>query len=180
MDPFIGEIRPFGFDFAPRGWAQCNGQLLPIQQYSAVYALLGVQFGGDGRTTFGLPNLQSRVPMGAGAGSGLTPRIQGQSAGTDTITLTAAQIPTHTHTLSAQGSDANQLGAAGMSLGKPVTKSGKVSTPFAAYAPGQAPNATLAPQALPPSGSGAPHENDQPYQVLNYCIALMGIFPPRA
>lgn len=171
-EPFLGEIRTFGFNYAPRGWAQCNGQLLPISQYSALFALLGTQFGGDGVRTFRLPDLQGRVGINQGQGPGLSFRSMGEAGGAESVTLQVSQLPAHTHP--AIGSSAG---------GDSLTPSGSVWAPDAAggsapYSTGT-PDVALAAQAIGPAGSGLPHENVQPYLVLNFCIALEGIFPSR-
>lgn len=162
-EPFLGEIKMVSFGFAPRGWALCNGQELLINQNSALFSLLGTRFGGNGQTTFALPNLQGRVPIHAGGGFTLA-----QYGGEDAHTLTQGEMPAHTHTLTASAgaatavSPANNFWADG---GLP------------AYA-GTA-NATLAPEAIRSAGGGQPHENRSPYTVVNFVIALAGIFPTR-
>lgn len=170
-DPYIGEIQIYGFTFNPRGWAFCNGATQSIAQNSALFSLLGTTYGGDGMTTFGLPNLQGRTPIGISQGPGLSNRTLGEMAGTESVTLTATQMPGHTHALQAY------LG----SQNRSATPTGGVmlSSPAAtrAFVPNTAGNTTLHPSALTPVGGGQPHENRQPYLVLNYCIALEGIFP---
>lgn len=172
-DPYIGEIQIYGFNFAPRNWAFCNGQLLGIAQNSALFSLLGTNFGGDGQVTFGLPNIQDRVTIGASQGPGLSQRVLGEMAGSETVTLVGAQMPEHAHALSAY------LGSENRS----ATPSGSVmlSSPGStrAFVPNTAGDTTLDPRALTPTGGGQPHPNMQPYLVLNYCISLQGIFPPR-
>jgi microcystin-dependent protein len=170
--PFVAEIRIFGFNFAPTGWALCNGQILPISQNTALFSLLGTTYGGDGKSNFALPNLQGSAPLDAGQGPGLSLRDLGESGGEQNVTLIQSELPVHTHT--AQGiasaggqgpaanawSDANQRG---------------INT----YTPSSGQNVALSPQALAPAGSDFPHNNMMPYLVLNFCIALQGIFPPR-
>lgn len=170
MDPFVGEVRVFGFDFAPRGWATCDGQLLPISQNTALFSLLGTNYGGDGRSTFGLPDLRGRAPMMWGQGPGLTMRMIGEAGGSPTATLTEAQIPAHTHTLAAASADGNSGDPDGRYLA--VTSGG---TPFS----GSTPNGSLATQAMTVAGGNQPHDNMQPHLLVTYCIALQGIFPPR-
>lgn len=168
MDPFIGELRLFGFNFAPNGWALCNGQLMSISQNTALFSLLGTMYGGDGRTTFGLPDLRGRVPLAFGQGPGLTTRTQGEVGGVEAVTLTAATLAPHGHTVAASSTATtkNPSGAV-----PSVTASG------AAY--GTTGDLAMSPSMIGGGGSGQPHENMQPYVVLNWCIALVGIFPPR-
>ena len=162
-EPFIGEIQVFPFGFAPRGWAQCNGQLLPINQNQALFSLLGTMYGGDGRTTFALPDLRGRVALGVGPGYS-----QGQQAGEEAHTLSVSEMPAHTHganASSAAPSTSNPAGAAWANAG---------ASSYAA-----SPNAPMAGNAVAPAGGGQPHENRSPYLTLNFCIALVGIFPSR-
>ncbi len=173
--PFIGEIQLFGFNFNPRGWAFCNGATLPIQQNTALFSLLGTTYGGNGQTTFQLPNFAGRAGCQQGQGPGLTPRSLGETFGTNTVTLTSTQIPQHNHGINAfsqsdatkkSGSPSN--GSALSSLGNGNAK------PFIA-----APiNTQFAPNMIQPSaGGGQPHQNQQPYLGVNFCIALQGVFP---
>lgn len=169
-DPFIAEIRIFAGNFAPRGHAFCNGQLLPLSQNSALFSILGTAFGGDGRTTVGLPNLQDRVPMHPGRGPGLTPRLLGERGGTPTETLSASQVPDHDHSLNAFSglSQANPDSSVGMGQTSLYATPGTtVDLPAAAV--GSAGN---------PSGAQS-HTNEQPYLTLNFIIALVGTFPSR-
>lgn len=171
-DPFIGQIMCAGFTFAPRGWAELNGQLLPISQNTALFALLGTTYGGNGQTTFALPDLRGRVPMHAGAAPGLTPRSQGESAGTETVTLTPNQLPPHTHGVTPMGSAADAtLQSPGGAV--PATKA---RTTLYAPGPGTVP---MAPLQTTPSGNGAPVPNMQPYLAIRCFIALEGVFPSR-
>ena len=166
--PFIGEIRIFAFTFAPKGWAQCNGQVLAISQNQALFALLGTMYGGDGITTFALPNLQGRVPAHIGGAAAIA---QGQALGAEVHTLSQSEMAAHTHPFgaitaaAATDSPADALPAA---TGSPL------------YASGQSPSVTLSPQMIGLTGGGQPHENRQPFLVLNVCIALTGIFPSRS
>jgi microcystin-dependent protein len=167
-DQYLGEIRAVGFNFAPVGWAACNGQLMPIAQNTALFSLLGTQYGGDGVTTFALPNLQDSTPVDQGNGTGLTPRAIGDVGGEAQVTLTSAQIPSHNHPAQAVGGPGNQVGPAG-NLTAEIRGD--------AYAP--VANGQMSASALQSTGGGQPHNNLPPYQVLNFVIALVGIFPPR-
>lgn len=171
MDPFIGEIRMFAGNFAPQGWALCNGQLLSISQNTALFSLLGTMYGGDGRVTFGLPNLQGRIPLHFGQGPGLTYRDEGEMGGTETVTLTTAEMPMHSHSVNGnQGPGDNPSPA-----GRYWAASSRRDT---AYAPSA--NVAMQAQAIDPAGGSQPHNNMQPYLVVSYIIALTGIFPPRS
>ena len=172
-EPFVAEIRIFAFNFAPRGWAFCNGQLLPIAQNTALFSLLGTTYGGNGQTTFGLPNLQGQAPMHPGQGPGLSNYVLGEQGGSQTVTLIGSELPAHTHQARANTGTAGQAGPGG---NVPASLAGRTPPPL--YQSG-APNAALSPQALTVSGSGSPHNNLQPYLVLNFCIAMQGIFPSR-
>lgn len=166
--PFVAEIRMFGFNFAPTGWAQCNGQLLPISQNTALFSLLGTFYGGDGKSTFALPNLEGSVPIHEGQGQGLSQYFIGQSGGASSITLLTSEIPLHTHSFTASEEVVNENNVTGFFFGAGESR----------YAP--AANVTqMAPQALPPAGGSLPHNNMMPYLVVNFCIALQGVFPPR-
>ena len=169
--PFVAEIRIVGFNFAPRGWATCQGQILPISQNTALFSLLGTTYGGDGRTTFALPNLQGNAPMHPGQGAGLTPRVLGETSGSTTVTLSSTQIPVHTHALSASPLPAETNVAAGANLSR--------SSGASVYA-AAGNNVALSPTALGNVGGSQPHNNMQPYLTLNFVIALQGIFPPRS
>ena len=163
-EPFIGQITVYAFNFAPRGWVQCNGQLLQINQNQALFSLLGTYYGGNGQTTFGLPNLQGRVPMYAGNGL-----VQGQTAGEAAHTLTIAEMPAHTHQALGSSNPPNAT--------TPANNFWASNTGFKAYAATH--NTTMSPNAVAPAGGSQPHENMSPYLVLNMCIALVGIFPSR-
>lgn len=170
MDPYVAEIRMFPFNFAPRGWAFCNGQLMPISQNTALFSLLGTVYGGDGKSTFALPNLQGRTPMHAGQGPGLSSRVLGESAGTETVTLLASEMPSHSHVATASQGDAtdrvpeNVLPATGIAIGQYGAAASLTS---------------LSPQAVGPVGGDQPHNNMQPYLTVSFCIALQGVYPPR-
>jgi microcystin-dependent protein len=171
-DQFVAEIRIFPFNFPPTGWAFCDGQLMPISQNTALFSLLGTTYGGDGKSTFALPDLQGNAPMQPGQGQGLSLRDLGEIGGAETVTLLVSEIPVHTHTLrvSAEVGDI-QIPADNTSLAR--SGSGSAYTATAANI------VQLAPQALAPAGGSLPHNNMQPYLTLNFCIALQGIFPQR-
>ena len=172
-DPFIAEIKVISFNFPPKGWAFCNGQLLPINQNQALFSILGTTYGGDGRVNFGLPNLQGRVALHFGNAF-----VQGQLDGEEAVALTTAQIPLHTHAVNAAANGAANAG----NIPGPTVILGSGSTnqsgnPAVSIYSNTAPNLALAPLAA--IGSGQAHENRMPSLVLNYCIALAGIFPSR-
>jgi microcystin-dependent protein len=167
-DPFVGEIRIFTGNFAPRGWAFCDGQLIPISQNTALFSLLGTMYGGDGRSTFALPDLRGRLPMGTGQGPGLTPRPHGSLVGSETVALLASEAPPHGHALTATSSAAGTDSPAGASLAEGDEDN---------YRPGPT-TVDMAPTTS--TGSGQPHNNLQPYQTCTFIIALQGIFPPRS
>lgn len=172
MDPFVAEIRIFPFNFAPRGWAMCNGQLLPLSQNTALFSLLGTSYGGDGRTTFALPNLQGSAPMQPGQGPGLSLHDLGETGGAQTVTLLESEIPAHSHGLSVQSNPGNvKLPSPAVGLARAAGEN--------VYGP-TTNLVALAPQTLPPTGGSQPHNNMQPYLTLNFCIALQGVFPPRS
>ena len=172
-DPFIGEIRLFGFNFAPRDWAQCNGQLLSIAQNTALFSILGTTYGGDGRTTFGLPNLQGRAPLNYGQGPGLSDRQLGEIGGEPSVTLIASEMPLHAHVAAASSTTADQLGPANNLW---ATGEGQRGQNF--YATGA--DVPMSGQARGPNGGSQPHNNMPPNLVLNFCICLYGIVPPRS
>jgi microcystin-dependent protein len=171
MDPFVGEIRMFAGNFAPTGWALCNGQLLPISQNTALFSLLGTYYGGDGRTTFGLPNLQGSFPIAQGQGPGLSPYQPGESVGSAGVSLLISEVPQHTHQLMAALSPTSGTADATVAL-SPVAGGAPI------YHANTHPRA-LAPQSLAAAGGGQSHENRQPYLALTFIIALQGIYPPR-
>jgi microcystin-dependent protein len=174
-DQFVSEIRMFAGNFAPLGWALCNGQLLSISQNTALFSLLGTQFGGNGTTNFALPNLQGSVPMAFGNGAGLTPRVIGESGGEQTHTLIQSEIPSHTH-----AAQASTSGGADSPAGNVWGESKMGKTPMNVYAASGANNVAMNPVALAVAGSGLPHNNMPPFQCLTFIIALQGIFPPRS
>lgn len=174
-DSFIGEIQMFGFNFNPQGWAFCNGATLPIQQNTALFSLLGVQYGGNGQTNFQLPNLVARGACTQGQGPGLTPRTIGETFGVSSVALNSQEMPAHQHTLTAylQSDTAKRTGmpVAGGGLSQPGANAVK---PFSAAPP----NTVMSPNMLKPFTSpAAAHPNQQPYLAVNFCIALQGIFP---
>lgn len=172
MDQFIGEIRLFAGNFAPKGWALCDGQLLPIASNTALFSLLGTQYGGNGTTTFALPDLRGRAPMGQGNGPGLTPYSVGASVGTSTVTLLSNQIPAHTHTPQATSSTLGSADPTDKIWGS--KSSVGANKPYAASI-----NTPMNPMALEVVGGSQPHNNMQPYLALSYIIALEGEYPPR-
>lgn len=172
-DQFLAEIRVFPFNFAPTGWAFCNGQIMPISQNTALFALLGTTYGGDGKSTFALPDLQGSAPMQPGQGQGLSERFLGETSGVDNITLLVSEIPIHTHTLTATVEDGIQG-----TLSNGVTLSSSIGGTL--YQSNTSSNiGTMNFSALQVNGGSLPHNNMQPYLALNYCIALQGIFPQR-
>ena len=173
MDPFVAEIRIFPFNFAPKGWAFCDGQLLPLSQNTALFSLLGTTYGGDGKSNFALPDMQGNVPMHPGQGPGLSLHDLGETGGSETVTLLESEIPAHSHTLTAQSNPGNiKLPSAAVTL----ARSGGAAAN--AYGP---PNnlVLLAAETVAPAGGDQPHNNMQLYLTLNFCIALQGVFPPR-
>lgn len=176
-EPFIAEIRIFGFNFPPRGWAFCQGQLLPIQINTALFSILGTNFGGNGIQNFGLPNLMGSAAIGVGNGPGLTPQSVGQVGGTSSVTLTAAQIPSHTHTLSAGVLSAPNTA---QNVATPANNAMfGLSGPNNTYIDPVTPNTSFNAAAISSTGANTAHENSQPFQALNFCIATQGIFPSR-
>lgn len=171
-DPFVAEIRIFPFNFAPKGWAFCDGQLMPISQNTALFALLGTTYGGDGKSTFALPNLQGSTAMHPGQGPGLSLRDLGEMGGSETVTLLESEIPAHTH-------GAFALGVVSTTAAPSTQTALSRSVNGSAYAASGGAIQQLGFQALPPAGGGLPHNNLQPYLTLNYCLALQGVFPAR-
>jgi microcystin-dependent protein len=173
MDPFVAEIRIFPFNFAPKGWAFCDGQLLPISQNTALFSLVGTFYGGDGRSTFALPDLQGQAAMASGQGPGLSDHIVGELGGTEIVTLLESEMPNHTHALRANP----QLGdSPSPATDRSIARLGSINV----YQTTSNANLTpMAAQSLPVAGGNLPHNNMQPYLTLNFCIALQGVFPPR-
>ncbi|MBD2753686.1 phage tail protein [Spirosoma validum] len=180
MEPFIGQICLFPYNYAPRGWAFCQGQLLQINQYTALFSLLGTTYGGNGQTTFGLPDLRGRVAISSGQGPGLGSYSLGQVAGTENVTLNSNQMPSHSHALMGSTDAAT---ASTISNNVPATSNGSTEgseTPVTVNAYAAANNLVPAnPNAIGAAGGNQGHDNMQPYLCLNYCIALEGIFPSR-
>jgi len=173
-NPFVAEVRIFPFNFAPKGWAFCAGQLLPISQNTALFSLLGTTYGGDGKSTFALPDMQGNAPMQPGQGAGLSLRDLGEMSGVESITLLTSEIPVHTHTV--RGHNGDQGDAQNPS---PNTSLAQSANGNAYQTTTNANLVNLAFQVLPPAGGGLPHNNMQPYLTLNFCIALQGVFPAR-
>jgi microcystin-dependent protein len=169
-DPFVAEIRIFPFNFAPKGWAFCDGQILPLSQNTALFSLLGTTYGGDGKSNFALPNMQGNAPMHPGQGPGLSLHDLGEVGGSDTVSLLQSEIPSHSHAVNASGAEGtspspnNQLVASGVGVNMYTTSLNAT---------------TLNPSAVAPAGGDQPHNNLQPYLTLNFNIALQGVFPPR-
>ena len=171
-EPFVAEIRIFAGNFAPRSWAFCDGQLLPIAQNTALFSIIGTTYGGDGRTTTGLPNLQGKAPMHPGNGPGLTSRRLGETGGVESVTLSEAQMPAHTHTLGVVPAPGNQDDASNTeTLSRAV--GANLFTPSANLE-------AMADETLPSTGGSQPHNNMQPYLAINYIIALQGVYPSRS
>ena len=171
-DPFVAEIRIFPFNFAPRGWAWCDGQLLPISQNTALFSLLGTTYGGDGKSNFALPDLQGRAPMHPGQGPGLSLHDLGETGGSETVTLLESEMPGHSHAMRAYSdpgdlADPTNRAIARAPTGKPFQTNTAASV------------AQMAPSSLAPAGGDQPHNNLQPYLTFYFCIALQGVFPPR-
>lgn len=170
-DPFVAEIRIYPFNFAPRGWAFCDGQILPLSQNTALFSLLGTTYGGDGKSNFALPNLQGAAPMQPGQGPGLSLRDLGETGGSDTVTLLESEIPSHGHGEQASSAASNSNDATGLVYGRPFG-GGALYGPAAGLVP-------MSDQAMAPAGGDQPHNNLMQYLTLNFCIALQGVYPPR-
>lgn len=173
MDQFVGQVIAVGFNFAPAGWVLCNGQLLAISEYSTLFTLIGTTFGGNGQTTFAVPDLRGRSPVGQGAGTGLSPVVLGQASGTESVTLNTQQIPAHPHPLLASPSAGT--------LSKPATNTvlanqPTTQTPMYGAA---ATTVSLAPASIGSTGGSLPHENRQPYNTVNYIMSTFGVFPTQ-
>jgi microcystin-dependent protein len=171
-DSFVGEIMMFAGNFAPQGWAFCDGQLLPIAQYQALFSLLGTYYGGNGQTTFALPDLRGRLPMhtGSGPGPGLSPRSLGETGGAETVTLISTQMPAHTHSLQVDSANGTTASPGGALLAR---------DPAGTPAYGVNATAALSAQAIATAGGSQPHQNMPPFLAINYCISLQGIYPTR-
>jgi microcystin-dependent protein len=172
-DPFVAEIRIFPFNFAPKGWAWCDGQLMPLSQNTALFSLLGTTYGGNGKSNFALPDLQGRAPMHPGQGPGLSLHDLGETGGSETVTLLESEMPVHPHTLRANSDPAElQVPSPSRSLARSQNASAYQSTTNQSLV-------NMAPETLAPAGGDAPHNNLQPYLTFYFCIALQGVFPPR-
>jgi microcystin-dependent protein len=172
-DPFVAEIRAVGFNFPPKGWAFCNGQLMPISQNTALFSLLGTMYGGDGKSTFALPGIQASVVLGPNdGGNGLSPYDIGQTGGSQSVTLLESEIPVHTHAVNA-GVQPGTLGTGAATTSFARSVGGNV------YKATGSPNAIMNAASLAPAGGSQPHNNLMPYVTLNYIIALQGVFPQR-
>ena len=176
--PFVAEIRMFGFSFPPTGWAFCNGQLMPISQNTALFSLLGTFYGGDGKSTFALPNLQNSVPLHQGQGPGLTDRFIGEVGGEQFVTLNTQEMPSHNHSFVGTTANATTVTSSGNQPAKGFTGNLQGNVQAKMYST-VAPNAQLNQSAIGITGGGLPHNNMMPYLTVNFCIALQGIFPPR-
>lgn len=169
-DPFVAEIRIFPFNFPPKGWAFCDGQILPLSQNTALFSLLGTTYGGDGKSNFALPNMQGNAPMHPGQGPGLSLHDLGETGGSDTVSLLESEIPSHSHAMSVssqiglENSPSGQLFAAGDGINL-YTTAGSLKS--------------MSDQMIAPAGGDQPHNNMMPYLTLNFCIALQGVYPPR-
>jgi microcystin-dependent protein len=170
-DPFVAEIRIFPFNFAPKGWAWCDGQLLPLSQNTALFSLLGTTYGGDGKSNFALPDLQGRAPMHPGQGPGLSLHDLGETGGSDTVSLLESEIPSHTHTLRGDVLDTGDTNVVNPNASLALSSGGTLYQ--------NASNVNMSDNALTPSGGDQPHNNLQPYQTFYFCIALQGVYPPR-
>jgi len=173
-DPFVAEIRIFPFNFAPKGWAFCDGQILPLSQNTALFSLLGTTYGGDGKSNFALPDMQGNAPMHPGQGPGLSLHDLGETGGSDTVSLLESEIPSHNHNVIAQVPPADTNLPAGNVLARASVGGVNPYQP-----PAGAPLVSMSPSALTPAGGDQPHNNMMPYLTLYFNIALQGVFPPR-
>ena len=170
-DPFVAEIRIFPFNFAPKGWAFCDGQILPLSQNTALFSLLGTTYGGNGKSNFALPNMQGNAPMHPGQGPGLSLHDLGETGGSETVSLLESEIPSHSHALRADVLDIADTNVVSPTASFALSSGG---TLYQATS-----NASLSDNAVAPAGGDQPHNNMQPYLTLNFCIALQGVYPPR-
>lgn len=178
-DPFLAEIRIFPFNFAPKGWAFCGGQLLPLSQNTALFSLLGTIYGGDGKSTFALPNLQGKAPMHPGQGQGLSLRNLGEVGGSETVALLDSEMPAHSHSMVARNAVGTTTDPQGATPGNMSWTAGASFGAVRGYSD-QVPANTPMGNTLATAGSSQPHNNMQPYLTMNFCIALQGIYPSRA
>ncbi len=174
MDFYLGQIQTFGFNFAPKGWALCNGQIMSIQQNAALFSLLGTTYGGNGTTTFALPDLRGRASLHMGQGPGLSNYAEGEASGSENVTLISSQMPVHNHIMQASKNSTSATPSSHVLAPGVATSDG---SPVNAY--GTVIDTTLAPNAVGIAGGSQPHNNMQPYLVINWCIALSGIYPSR-
>jgi microcystin-dependent protein len=174
-EPFIAEIRMFTYNFAPRGWAFCDGQLLPIAQNTALFSLIGTTYGGDGRSTLGLPDMQDRAPMHPGRGPGLTARRLGEKTGIEIVNLTEAQIPNHAHTMAVTKNSATETNPAGL-----YPSGHKDDSKGYMYKDNPTLDAVFSSSAIATEGGSQAHLNMQPYLTVSFCIALVGLYPARS
>ena len=173
MEPYVGELRIFAGTFAPRGWAFCDGRLLPISENDALFTLIGTTYGGDGQTSFALPDLRGRIPLGDGQGPGLSPRVVGQSFGSESVTLLATQMPAHSHSFTASKAEAVSLSPAG------AVFASNAANNFYAANTGGIEQQVLSSHTVAVAGANRPHDNVMPSTAINYIIALFGIFPSQ-
>ena len=171
-DPFVAEIRIFPFNFAPKGWAWCDGQLLPLSQNTALFSLLGTTYGGNGKSNFALPDLQGRVPMHPGQGPGLSLHDLGETGGSETVTLLESEIPSHSHSILTHAQDPADLGSPTPNRALARTNRGFGYVPAGSLV-------NMSDNTIAPAGGDQPHNNMQPYLTFYFCIALQGVFPPR-
>jgi microcystin-dependent protein len=171
-EPYFGEVQIFGFNYAPAGWALCNGTTVQLQQFAALFSLIGTTYGGNGTTTFQLPNLVNRVPCSQGTGPGLTQRTVGETFGGNGVSLIQTEMPSHTHTATVY-----RGGTATTKLSTPTPGAALSLPKTVALATGAQPNTTFALNMIGTQGGSTPHENRQPFLALNYCISLQGVFP---
>ncbi|HEX8663398.1 MAG TPA: tail fiber protein [Beijerinckiaceae bacterium] len=179
-DPFVAEIRIFPFNFAPKGWAMCNGQILPISQNTALFSLLGTTYGGDGKSTFALPDLRDNVPLHAGQGPGLSLWDLGEIQGSEFVTLLESEMPAHTHGFMTRSGPGTTTDPTAATLAITSWVSGTSFGAVTAYTSTVPANAQFAQNTLAVAGGDLPHNNLMPYLVFNFCIAMQGVFPPRS
>ena len=171
MDPFVAEIRIFPFNFAPKGWAFCDGQILPLSQNTALFSLLGTTYGGDGKSNFALPDMQGNAPMHPGQGPGLSLHDLGETGGSETVSLLESEIPSHSHALRADILDIADTNVVSPNASFALSSGGTLYQ--------AAGGVTMSDNTIAPAGGDQPHNNMQPYLTLNFCIALQGVYPPR-
>jgi microcystin-dependent protein len=176
-NPFVAEIRIFPFNFAPTGWAFCDGQILPLSQNTALFSLLGTTYGGDGKSNFALPNFQGSVPMHPGQGPGLSLHDLGETGGSDTVSLLESEIPAHSHGILAKTTPPPAVSPAPSPTAAFARSNG--GTAYSTYAPATSHLGAMAPETIGLQGGDQPHNNLMPYLTLNFCIALQGVYPPR-